>query len=172
MVTATRALSLSGVRAALVLSLVALARIAAAQDASTFEGRRIARIEFDPASQPLPRAELERRLPFQVGSALKASDIREAIQALYNTGRYSDIQIDGTAGPTENAGVVVTIRTHRTYFVSVVTFDGVAEPPTKWQLLTAAKLELGRVRSEAQLQQAAVNIQGRVREPTACTTPR
>src|ERR1700677_2321358 len=99
MVAATRALSLSGVRAALVVSLVALVRIASAQDAATFEGRRIARIEFDPQSQPLPAGELTRLLPFQVGSALRASDIHDAIQKLYTTGRYSDIQIDGVAEP-------------------------------------------------------------------------
>ncbi len=161
MVTATRALSLSGVRAALVVSLVALARIAGAQDAQTFEGRRIARIEFEPRFQPLPEQELARLLPFQVGSALRASDIRDAIQKLYSTGRYSDIQIEGAA--EEPDAVVVTIHTQRTYFVSGVSFDGVAEPPTKGQLFTATKLELGKEFNEAQLQQATQNIQERLR---------
>jgi len=161
MVTATRALSLCGVRAALVVSLVALTRIAPAQDAQALEGRRIARIEFDPKFQPLPEAELARLLPFQVGSALRASDIHDAIQKLYTTGRYSDIQIDGAADPPD--GVIVTIHTRRTFFVSGVTFDGVSEPPTKGQLFTAAKLELGKEFNEDQLQKAAENIQERLR---------
>ena len=171
MVTATRALSLFGVRAALVLSLVALARIAAAQDAQTFEGRRIARIEFEPGFQPLPEDELERLLPFQVGSALRATDIRDAIQKLYSTGRYSDIQIDGHGGADENAGVVVTIRTHRTYFVSGVTFDGVADLLPRGSFLPRRSLNWEREFSEAQLQQAAGTSRSGC-EPMACTTPR
>jgi outer membrane protein insertion porin family len=161
MVTATRALSLFGVRAAMVLSLVAFARVATAQDAASFEGRRIARIQFDPASQPLPESELARLLPFQVGSALRPADIRDAIQKLYGTGRYSNIQVDGAADPS--GGVTITIHTQRTYFVSAVTFDGVAEPPTRGQLLTAAKLELGKEFTDGQLHQAAENIQERLR---------
>jgi outer membrane protein assembly complex protein YaeT len=161
MVTATRALSLGGVRAALVVSLIALARMGAAQDAQTFEGRRIARIQFDPQFQPLPDAELARLLPFQVGSELRATDVHDAIQKLYNTGRYSDIQVDGTEEPPD--AVIITIRTSRTFFVSGVTFDGVADPPTKGQLFTAAKLELGKEFNEAQLQTAAINIQERLR---------
>ena len=145
----------------MVLSLVALARVATAQDAASFEGRRIARILFDPASQPLPESELARLLPFQVGSALRASDIRDAIQKLYSTDRFSNIQVDGAADPS--GGVTVTIHTQRTYFVSAVTFDGVAEPPTRGQLLTAAKLELGKEFTDGQLHQATENIQERLR---------
>jgi outer membrane protein assembly complex protein YaeT len=165
MVTATRALSLFGVRAALVVSLVALAlaflpKSASAQDATTFEGRRITRIAFDPRFQPLPEEELARLLPFKVGSALNATAIRETIQKLYSTGRYSEVEIDGDDDPPD--GVVVTIRTRRTYFVSAVTIDGVAEPPTRGQLLTAAKLELGTAFTEAQLAVATENIQERL----------
>ena len=165
MVTATRALSLFGVRPALVVSLAALVlaclpKSASAQEAATFEGRRITRIQFDPQFQPLPEAELARLLPFQAGSALKPSAIREAIQKLYSTGRYSDIQIDGDADPPD--GVIVTIRTRRTFFVSAVSIEGVAEPPTRGQLLTAAKLELGTEFKEAQLAQASENIRERL----------
>ncbi len=163
MLTATRALSLFGVRAALVVLLFALARISTAQDASTlegFEGRRITRIVFDPRFQPIPEEQLARLLPFQIGSALRASQVRETIQKLYSTGRYSDVEIDGDDDPPD--GVVVTIRTRRTYFVSGVTIDGVAEPPTKGQLLTAAKLELGTPFNEGQLELATEKMEERL----------
>ena len=68
------------------------------------------------------------------------ADVRTAIQKLYQTGRFSDISVDA-----ELQGEVVTLRiaTELNYFVSGVAIDGVADPPKKSQLLTAAKLELG-----------------------------
>ncbi|MGH9558845.1 MAG: POTRA domain-containing protein, partial [Bryobacteraceae bacterium] len=49
------------------------------------------------------------------------------------------------------------------YFVSDVTLDGAAEPPTKGQLLTAAKLELGSEFHEGDIEQAAEIIEERLR---------
>ena len=57
---------------------------------------------------------------------------------------------------------MVTIRTRRTYFVSGVTINGVAEPPTKGQLLTAAKLELGTPFNEGQLELATEKMEERL----------
>ena len=146
----------------LVLSFLAVVG-AAAQDSTTLEGRRIERIQFDPPDQPLPTDELLRLLPFQAGSAVSAATIREAIQKLYATGRYSDVSIDGNIDASDGGGVIVTISTSRAYFIGGVTFDGIAEPPTRGQLLTAAKLELGREFSENDLKLAAQNIQARLR---------
>lgn len=164
MVAVTPALSLWGVRSpVLVVSLLVAGVIAPGQEPpASLEGRVIDRIEFDPAEQPLPIAELERALPFRVGSVLKSADVRAAIQRLYQTGRFSDISIEGTPGPGD-AGVTVRITTSNTYFVSGVTIDGVAEPPTKGQLTTAAKLELGAPFDPGELQQATENIEERLR---------
>lgn len=163
MATITRALSLFGVRAALLLTLLSLSRFTAAQDPAEFEGRTISRIVFDPSIEPLPPDELARILPFRAGSTLRAADIREAIRKLYSTGRFSDIQVDGAIDSDGSGKVTVTIHTSPTYFVSGVTFDGVNEPPTKGQLRTAAKLELGTEFHEAQVKEAVDSIQERLR---------
>lgn len=147
----------------LVFTLFAAAARAPAQDPVAFEGRLVERVQFDPPNQPLPSGELDNLLPFKAGSPLKASDIRLAIDKLYATGRYSDISIDGTLDEHDHGGVILTITTRETYFVGGVTFDGVAEPPTKGQLLTAAKLELGSQFWESDLEQSAENIQERLR---------
>ena len=173
MVTARRALSLWGVRppVLLLLSLLYAVVIAPAQElasppqaetapAMDFEGRAIGRIEFDPPEQPLPRAELERLLPFQAGSTLHPGDIRAAIQSLYDTGRFADIAIDGRI---ENGAVTLRIETQLTYFVSGVTFQGVPEPPNKGQLVTATKFELGAPFADSSLPQAAENVTERLR---------
>lgn len=166
MVTATRALSLGKVRPpVLLLSLFAIV-IAQAQtsgvdlDTSQFEGKTIGRIEFDPLNQPLPADELARLLPFRAGSILKLSEVRAAIQRLYQTGRYSDVAI---SGDMESAGVTLRIATQLTYFVSGVAIQGANEPPTKGQLVSATKLELGMPFEDAELEQATENMEERLR---------
>ncbi len=148
----------------LVVSLFAAA-IACAQNPATdpqsFEGRTISRIDFEPAEQPLPASELAHLLPFQQGSTLKIAEIRAAIQKLYATGRYADIEISGE--PEGTGAVAVRIATQFVFFVSSVAIDGVAEPPTRGQLLTAAKLELGRAFEDNDVEQATENLEDRLR---------
>jgi outer membrane protein insertion porin family len=164
MVATTPALSLGNVRLpVLVLSMLVAGSVASAQDTPAgFEGRMIDRIEFDPPQQPLPIAELERLLPFHAGSILKAADVRTAIQKLYQTGRFADISISGDLGSENGGRVILRIATTLTYFISGVTVDGVPEPPTRGQITTAAKLELGTPFDPAELQQATENIEERL----------
>ncbi len=150
----------------LVLSLFAVV-VAQAQTSSpdfdhgAFEGKPIGRIEFDPPNQPLPADELGRLLPFQAGSTLKLADIRAAIQKLYETGRYSDV---GISGDLDHAGaVILRVSTQLAYFVSGVTMQGVDEPPTKGQLVSATKLELGKPFEDSEMEQAAENMVERLR---------
>ena len=76
------------------------------QDTPTarWEGRPISRIEFDPPQQPLPLEELIRLLPLKAGSSLRMEDVRDAIQKLYSTGRFSDVAIDASPADVSQAG--------------------------------------------------------------------
>ncbi len=47
-------------------------------------------------------------------------------------------------------GVALRIATQLNYFVGGVSFEGVADPPNRNQLLTATKLELGAPFNESQ----------------------
>jgi len=125
-----------------------------------FEGRTIGRIDFDPPSQPLPRDELDRLLPLHTGSPLHQSDVRQTLQKLFDTGRFADIAID--AQPLGD-GVALRISTQFNYFVGGVSFEGVADPPNRNQLLTATKLELGAPFAESQIRQSVENLQERLR---------
>lgn len=131
--------------------------------AQTFEGRTIAGIEFDPAEQPLPRAELDRLLPLRAGAALRSDDVHQALQRLFETGRYTDVVIDAAASPGAADSIVLRISTTPNYFVGGVSVDGVDDPPNRSQLLTSAKLELGAPFSEDRVVQAIENMQQRLR---------
>ena len=172
MLAAGRALSLSGVRSpVLFLLLLAAVVIAPAQESAStqssavdFEGRTIGRIEFDPPNQPLPQSELERLLPFHVGSTLERAEIRAAIQSLYQTGRFSDIAIDAQLeGAPANGLVALRIATQPAFFVSLVTIAAVPEPPDKVQLNAATKLELGARFNATDVERATSNLMDRLR---------
>jgi len=127
---------------------------------TNFEGQVISRIDFNPPDQPLPRDELDRLLPFRTGGALRQDDVHQALQKLFDTGRFADVAID--AEPAGGA-VLLRITTAPNYFVGGVSFVGISDPPNRSQLLTASKLELGALFSERQVKQAVENIQERLR---------
>ena len=167
MLTVKPALLLRFVRPpALVFAFLCTVGIAPAQEPAPlpdWEGRSVARILFDPPGQPISAAALEKMLPFRVGSKLTSADVRAAIQRLYQTGRFSDVSIEGEPVENDSTSMTVRIATQFNYFVSRVSFSGVADPPTRGQLATAAKLELGSQFNEGELEQARENIPSRLR---------
>ena len=163
MVTATPGLSLRNVRLpVLVVVLAGVGGIAPAQTSGVeLQGKTISQIVFDPANQPYPADTFEKILTIHPGDKLDLDGLHTAIQKMYETGRYSDVSIDGRAD--EHGGVILTISTQDTYFISGVSIDGVAEPPTRGQLETASKLELGTRFAEGDVEQATENIEERLR---------
>jgi outer membrane protein assembly complex protein YaeT len=133
--------------------------------AAPWEGRPISRIEFDPPQQPLTPEELNRLLPLKTGGALHMEDVRDAIQKLYATGRFSDVAIDASQSDANQngTGVALRISTELQYFISGVNVAGESDPPNRNQLITASKLELGALFVETDLNQAVANIQDRLR---------
>jgi outer membrane protein insertion porin family len=108
--------------------------------ADEYEGKPIASVQFDPATQPLTFEQLMAMLPLRIGQPLRGSDLRGAIQRLYQTGEYTDIAVDATLAPT---GVNIKFLTKPAYFIGYFDIKGVPEPPNEGQLLVATKLVLG-----------------------------
>jgi outer membrane protein insertion porin family len=171
MITTVHALSLKNVRLRMLVALLAGLAPALApafgQDTpdARWEGRAISRIEFDPPQQPLPVDELNRLLPLKAGSPLHIEDVREAIQKLYATGRYSDISIDVSPAETapDGQGAVLKISTELNYFISGVNIAGENEPPNRNQLISASKLELGALLVDSDVDKAIDNMQEKLR---------
>src|SRR5215472_10827573 len=59
-----------------------------------YEGKEIANIQFVPATQPVDPMELFEILPVKRGEPLRISNVRAAIERLFATGRYADVQVD------------------------------------------------------------------------------
>jgi outer membrane protein insertion porin family len=130
----------------LLLSSLLPIAIFAAQDsgllttAMKYEGQQIASLQVEPSDQPLTTAELARALPLKTGSIFHERDLRQAIQNLFATGRFSDLAVDATES---GSGVALRFITKRAYFVGRVVISGVNDPPNSGQLASATKLRLG-----------------------------
>jgi outer membrane protein assembly complex protein YaeT len=120
--------------------LIALSWIPLAAAPEQFEGKPVASVQFEPQKQPLTFDQLMAMTPLRVGQPLHMSDVRDAIQRLYQTGEYADIAVDATLS---DAGVNLKFLTTPNYFIGHVDVAGVPEPPNEGQLVGATKLQLG-----------------------------
>jgi outer membrane protein assembly complex protein YaeT len=136
--------------------LFAFAPMLSAQTAR-YEGQPIADIQFVPADQPLTPAELANVISLRKGSPLRMADVHSAIEKLYATGEYDDIQVDGEAAA---GGVRVRIVTRNTWFVGDVSITGhVSDPPNRGQLVNITRLDLGQPFEESAVEPARAAIQ-------------
>ena len=122
-----------------------------------FEGKRVVSIEFEPAPQPLAPQDLARVQPIKVGSPLRMSDVSAAIDKLYATGHFSDIQVD--AEPEGADAVRIRFLTTQTSFIGHVGVTGkTSVPPNRGQLVNATQLNLGTPYKDQDLVTAQANL--------------
>jgi outer membrane protein assembly complex protein YaeT len=122
-----------------------------------YEGMTIANIRFEPARQPLEASVLHDILPLKMNQPLRVADVRAALERMFETGRYTDIQVD--AEPYRG-GVALTLRTEGRWFIGDVSVRGaIATPPHAGQLASATALNLGEPFSDAKVQHAIAEQQ-------------
>jgi outer membrane protein insertion porin family len=140
-----------------ICGLVSLLPQAVLGEAATFEGKKVARILFVPREQPLEPDEIHNILAVKEQAPLKLEEVRAAIDRLYATGVYADIQVDAEI---INDQVVLRFITQNNWFIGRVGVEGeIKEPPNAQQLIAATRLELGEVESEEKIRQAENGIQ-------------
>jgi outer membrane protein insertion porin family len=114
--------------------------------------------EIDLAGVPPEEATtLVAATPLKIGQSLTRETLHDAMQALYATGRFSDIQAE--ADRTETAGVRLRFATVSNFFVGMVTIVGVSNNPSQNQLASATRLQLGELYSKEKLDRALTGIQ-------------
>ena len=140
-------------------SLLACAQLAWAQT-SRYEGQPIADIQYVPQEQPLTAAELANIVPLSKGAPLRLTDVHAAIERLYATGAYEDIQVDAESATAPASGVTVRIVTRNSWFVGNVAVLGhISDPPNRGQLVNVTRLNLGQPFTEADVAPAQTAIE-------------
>jgi outer membrane protein insertion porin family len=120
-----------------------------------FEGKPIARIELV-QSGILDPTDLAKSQPLRVGQPLRSEEVAHAIDGLFATGRFEDIEV---RAELEGDGVVVRFVTKNTWFISGVSVRGkAADPPGRGEIATTAQLSLGAPFRDEDLQKAQQNI--------------
>ena len=109
---------------------------------TAYVGLAIDRLEL-PGVPPEEAAVLLAATPLKVGEPLTREKLHDAIQALFATGRFADIQAE--ADRTDTAGVRLRFLTTANFFVGIVTMEGVSQNPSANQLVSATRLQLGEL---------------------------
>ena len=126
-------------------------------EAGDYEGKTIARILFVPREQPLDPEEIHRILPVKEQTPLRLEDVRAAIDRLYATGTYADIQVDAEL---RNEEVILRFITQNNWFIGRVSVEGqIKEPPGAGQLVNSTRLELGELETEDRVRQGLNGMQ-------------
>ncbi len=139
----------------------------AAQPATAFGtitpylGLTIDQIEL-PGVSPEESAALIAATPLKIGEPLTRDNLHDAMQALYASGRFADIQAE--ADRAETAGVRLRFLTVANFFVGMVTVDGITANPSPNQLASATRLQLGELYSQEKLDRALAGIQRMLEE--------
>lgn len=111
-----------------------------------YTGKRIVTIQFEPKEQPLEAVVLNEILPVRIGNPLRMPEVRAAIDRLFATGCYTDIEVEAE---TVSGGVAIRFHTKASWFVGRVSVEGkISEPPNAGQLTNSTRLELGQPYSE------------------------
>ena len=107
---------------------------------NNLQGLTVAHIEIN--SPAVEHSEwLEPLLPQKAHQPFDKYKVRQSVQALYNTGRFSEIQVE--AQRTPQGEVVLTFSARENYFFGSLRVEGAPSPPSNNQLINASKIALG-----------------------------
>jgi len=123
---------------------------------NSLEGATVADIQIR-----VPNAEhpewLQPLISQKVHQPLDKYKVRASVQALYNTGRFSSIQVEAQRNPKGEVALVFDAREN--YFFGSISVDGAPNPPTAIQLVDAGKLGLGEQLNQEKIQTAIQGMQ-------------
>lgn len=122
---------------------------------NSYLGLTIEEIEF-PGLSPEESAALKVTSQLKIGEPLSREALHGAMQALFATERFADIQAEADHTGT---GVRLRFLTTPNYFVGQLNVEGVTTNPSPNQLVTATRLQLGELYTSEKLDRALAGIQ-------------
>ena len=137
-------------------SVIAPSVIQAPQGLNALQGQKVTEIEIKSEAVEHPEWLLA-SLPQKVNEPLDKYKVRESVQVLYNTGRFSEIQVE--ARHTGPDAVTLTFAAGENYFIGSLNSEGSTTRPTDSQLITSSKLVLGELFTDEKVQEGIQHMQ-------------
>jgi outer membrane protein assembly complex protein YaeT len=124
--------------------------------AARFTGRHVTAVEFSP-SPMLDPADLARVQTIHPGDSLNSGAVAAAIDALFATGRFENIRVEGES---QGSGVLVRfVVTPRTFVGGVEIAGKIGAPPNRGEMRSFTQLNLGAPIEDIDVSNAASSIQ-------------
>jgi outer membrane protein insertion porin family len=123
---------------------------------ASYQGQSVAEIRFPNVDNTTEKSRLLGLLPQKSGEALDRDKLRQSIQLLYASGRFSDIRAE--AERNASGQVVLSFLTVPNYFVGEISVEGAPTHPSENQVVNASKLQLGEIFTPERLDRALKSI--------------
>jgi outer membrane protein insertion porin family len=94
-------------------------------------------------------------IPLKIGDPLTRQGVHDAMQALFASGRFADIQAEAEHTST---GVRLRFLTTPNHFLGLVNVEGVSTAPSAEQLVTSSRLQLGELYTPERLDRSLRNL--------------
>ena len=124
---------------------------------NSYQGLIVHSMKFAGIDRRIPQDRLDSYVAQKVGQPLDRDLIRQSIQAIYDTGRVADVQVQ--AERTPDGGVDLTFVVAPNYFVGDVRAEGAPDHPSEAQIVNASKFQLGEPFTPEKMNRALKNIQ-------------
>lgn len=128
---------------------------------NSLQGQKVVRIEIKSLSVEHPEW-LEPLLLQKVNEPLDKYKVRQSVQALYDTGRFAEIQVEAQRDP--QGEIILTFSARENFFFGSIRVEGAPNPPTDNQLVNAGKLVLGEQFTEEKIKGAMQGMQRSLQE--------
>lgn len=98
----------------------------------------------------------------RAGEPLNKYKVRQSVQALYNTGRFANIEVEAARNP--QGEIELVFRAVESFFFGSIRVEASGDQPTSNQLANASKLVLGEQFTEARIASGIESMQHNLRE--------
>jgi outer membrane protein insertion porin family len=128
---------------------------------NSFQGLKVAMIQINgPGVDDLDS--LLAALPQKANQPLDKYKVRQSVQALYNTGRFAEIQVEAQRNAAGE--VVLSFDVRENYFFGSILAEGASAHPSDSQLVNASKLNLGEKYTEEKITAGIEGMQRTLQE--------